>query len=133
VVNLGMFENYIISEIGSMFSFSFSDSVRIIALMKTSQLLDKNITTESEAQDFINIDVKKFLLIKGFVRFKSYSLEELNKLGISLEFVRKKNDDWGTKIYFDSKNNLFWEDAPGRYSNEGYQLFLDDLIAEVIR
>lgn len=133
MVNLGMFENYIISEIGSMFSFSFSDSVRIIALMKTSQLLDKNITTESEAQDFINIDVKKFLLIKGFVRFKSYSLEELNKLGISLEFVREKNDDWGTKIYFDSKNNLFWEDAPGRYSNEGYQLFLDDLIAEVIR
>jgi len=125
--DLGKFEKYIINQIISKFPFGFTEAVQIINLMKSLSLISKNITTETEADDFINLEVKNFLTPKGLLRFKTYSNEELKKLGINLKFVKEKNDGWGTKIYYDDKNYLYWEDAPGRYSNEGYQLYSDGL------
>jgi hypothetical protein len=128
--DLGKFETYIINQIISKFPFGFTEAVQIINSMKSLRLLSKSITTKAEADDFINLEVKNFLTPKGILRFKTYSIEELKKLGISLKFVKEKNDGWGTKIYYDGTNDLYWEDAPGRYSNEGYQLCSDGLNSE---
>jgi hypothetical protein len=125
--NLGKFETYIVNQIISKFPFGYTEAVQIINLMKSLRLVGKNITSEAEADDFVNQEVKTFLTPKGLLRFKTYSGEELKKLGISLKFLRDKNDGWGTKIYYDAANDLYWEDAPGRYTNGGYQLCSDDI------
>lgn len=123
--DMGTFETYIINKIIEKFPFGYSEALQILNSIKSIGLLKRNITSKKEADEFLNQDINNYLMPKGFIRFKKYSETELKKLGVQLKFVKEKNDGWGTKLYVDTVNGLSWEDAPGRYSNEGYQISSD--------
>ena len=127
MADLLIFENYIINQILSKFSIGYTEAVQALNFVKARLPSTKTISNQTEADDLIEREIREFLNPKGLLRFKKYSEEELKKLGITLKFVGFKKDGWDTKIYYDEANALHWEDAPGRYSNEGFQLFWDGL------
>jgi hypothetical protein len=122
VADLLSFENYIINEILSKFSIGYPEAVQALNFVKARLPATKKISTQGEADDLIEREIREFLNPKGLLRFKKYSEDDLKELGIKLKFIKLKKDEWDTKIYYDEANDLYWEDAPGRYSNEGFQL-----------
>lgn len=123
--NLGSFEVDVINKMISKFPLGYPEAVRVLKLMEASGLITKSIKSDADVNDLINNEISNYLMPKGFFRFKQYSVEELESIGIKLQLHKEKNDGWGTKIYYDSKNDLYWEDAPGRYTNEGFQISTD--------
>src|SRR4051812_39257324 len=96
--DLDKFEHYIINQIMAKYPLGFTEATRVFKIMKDKGIISRQIVSESDADALIDNEIKAYLLPKGFFRFKNYTKDELKKLGIALQFVREKNDGWGTKI-----------------------------------
>ena len=104
------------------FKIGLSDAQNIISIMIKENYFGLNITNENDIDNFFKNTLHGYIFPKGLSRFKVYDQKFLDENSIILKKIMDIPDGWGCKLYYDSKNDLYWEDNYGRSSLEGFKI-----------
>jgi hypothetical protein len=121
-----MIENLIrsslLEQMFSCFQIDKIEGEQILSAMEEENFYTDILTNEKEIDEFINGTLTDYLRPNSLSRRQIYDEQFLNKNGIVLRFIKIIPDGWDCALYFDEKNNLYWEDHYGRYTKEGYRI-----------
>jgi hypothetical protein len=122
--------NKIYDKMWSHFKIGLMDAQIILKRMQEQGLFTLNENDDVNIDYFINNELKSYLYPNGLNRRKVMDDKNLAENNIVLNFVEEiVVGGWPLKIYFDKKNNLYWEENSGRSGVEGYRIspYLDPL------
>ncbi|WP_372655946.1 hypothetical protein [Halobacteriovorax sp.] len=112
--------NRLYEEIWSQLKIGLSDAQSIISKMEQENHFQDVIQDATGVNSFVNGTLKNHLFPAPLSRLEVYDQKFIDDNGIKLDFVKAIPDGWDCNLYFDKKNNIYWEDNYGRYSKEGY-------------
>ena len=92
------------------FKIGLSDAQNIISIMIKENYFGLNITNENDIDKFFKNILHEYIFPKGLSRFKVYDQKFLDENSIILKKIMDIPNGWGCKLYYDSMNNLYWED-----------------------
>lgn len=121
------FDNKVLNEIYNKmwmtYKIGLSDAQIILKRMQEQDLLTLNMNDYGSIDSFVNNELKSYLYPNGLNRRKVMDDKSLVENSIVLNFVEEVIvEGWPLKIYFDKKNNLYWEENSGRSGVEGYRI-----------
>lgn len=110
------------SELWNVYKIGLSDAEYYTAILIDENYFPHDVKNENDISSFLKNIAEPYFFPSGFDRRSVYEASDLNSQKIVLKEVGAIPDGWDCKLYFDSSNNLYWEDNFGKCSIEGLRV-----------
>lgn len=112
----------LIEQMWDILKIGHSEAENILLIMEKENHFHDKIQHERDITSFIKGNLQLYLYPNHLCRLKVYDKKFLDDSDIVLDFVQLIPDGWDCHLYYDKKNNLYWEDNYGRYTKEGFKI-----------